>query len=554
MASYSTIKNGSQGNDVKTWQNYLISQGYNLGNAGADGIFGSKTLAATKAYQKANGLTIDGIVGKNTWGSMKTTTPKTTTKTTTAKTTTPKTTTTTTKNTTPTFTYDDFEVSKETTTANNNRQTIASQKPSDFTYADYEESDLVKQAKALLEQTLASKPGEYQSAWQPQLDEAINKILNREKFTYDLNGDALYQQYKDQYVTQGNQAMMDTMGQAAAMTGGYGSSYGQSVGQQTYQGYLQQLNNKIPELYQLALDQYNREGDELYNQYGLLSDRENQDYGRYRDTVTDWQTDRSYYTDLYGTESDRDYGRYVDGRDFAYGQHRDTVTDWQYDLNRADSEYWNLYNRDYTQYTDDREFAFDSFVDNRDYIYKAEQDAIANDLALQTLNESIRSNKADEQYKTATLNEDARQFNIENGVGSNTTGNTNNTTGNTTSPNNTGGGYDTHGYTTEQIKALQTAAGITADGIWGANTQKAYEDGYRPTSIDASEYEGDNVPTSTYSHAYDYAISEGVPKATAAGIMTEGEWLRHGKPNGKTYEEYVDNFIEKNKPKKQQHR
>ena len=85
--------------------------------------------------------------------------------------------------------------------------------------------------------------GQYQSPWQTQLNDTISKILNREKFSYDLNGDALYQQYKDQYVNQGQQAMMDTMGQAQAMTGGYGNSYAQTVGQQTYQGYLQQLND-----------------------------------------------------------------------------------------------------------------------------------------------------------------------------------------------------------------------------------------------------------------------------------------------------------------------
>lgn len=78
-------------------------------------------------------------------------------------------------------------------------------------------------------------------------------------------------------------AMQDTMGRAAALTGGYGNSYAQRVGQQTYQGYLQGLNDKVPELYQLALDKYNQETSDLYNQYSLLGQRENQDYGRYRD-------------------------------------------------------------------------------------------------------------------------------------------------------------------------------------------------------------------------------------------------------------------------------
>ena len=38
------------------------------------------------------------------------------------------------------------------------------------------------------------KPGAYVSKWQQMLDAAMEKILNREKFSYDLNGDALYRQ------------------------------------------------------------------------------------------------------------------------------------------------------------------------------------------------------------------------------------------------------------------------------------------------------------------------------------------------------------------------
>lgn len=104
-----------------------------------------------------------------------------------------------------------------------------------------------------------------------QLSAIMGKIQNRDPFSYDFNADALYNVYKDRYIQQGNLAMQDTMGQAAALTGGYGNSYAQSVGQQTYQGYMQGLNDRIPELYQLALDKYNREGDAMMDQYGMLS-------------------------------------------------------------------------------------------------------------------------------------------------------------------------------------------------------------------------------------------------------------------------------------------
>ena len=200
-----------------------------------------------------------------------------------------------------------------------------------YSYKEYQEGDAVKQAQAALQQQLANKPGEYQSQWQSSLDEAMKKILNREKFSYDLNGDALYQQYKDRYIQQGQMAMQDTMGQAAALTGGYGNSYAQGVGQQTYQGYLQGLNDKVPELYRLALDKYNQETSDLYNQYSLLGQRENQDYGRYRDTVSDWNTERDYLTNRYDSERSYDYGKYADERDFGYQQYQDEVAKGQWE-------------------------------------------------------------------------------------------------------------------------------------------------------------------------------------------------------------------------------
>lgn len=171
----------------------------------------------------------------------------------------------------------------------------------------------------------------YKSQWQTQLDDTMSKIMNREKFTYDLNGDALWNQYKDQYMTGGKMAMMDTMGQAAALTGGYGNSYAQGVGQQAYQGYLQGLNDKIPELYQLALDSYNREGDALMQQYGLLADRDATDYGRYTDQRNyDYQVSRDQVNDAY-RDKEFDYMVEADQRDYDYQVSRDQVNDAQRD-------------------------------------------------------------------------------------------------------------------------------------------------------------------------------------------------------------------------------
>jgi hypothetical protein len=65
--TYPTIRKGSVGEYVKKAQELLISKGYDLAPYGADGKFGNKTLSAVKAFQKANNLGVDGIIGKQTW-------------------------------------------------------------------------------------------------------------------------------------------------------------------------------------------------------------------------------------------------------------------------------------------------------------------------------------------------------------------------------------------------------------------------------------------------------------------------------------------------------
>lgn len=65
-----TIRRGSSGEYVTLAQTKLIQRGYDLSPYGADGKFGAKTEEAVKAFQGDNGLSVDGIVGKNTWNAL----------------------------------------------------------------------------------------------------------------------------------------------------------------------------------------------------------------------------------------------------------------------------------------------------------------------------------------------------------------------------------------------------------------------------------------------------------------------------------------------------
>lgn len=174
----------------------------------------------------------------------------------------------------------------------------------------YTPSGSVQAAQAYLEQVKASKPGAYQSRWDDELTSLYDQIRNRKKFSYDMGTDPLYQQYREQYQRLGRLAMQDTMGQAAALTGGYGSTYSEQVGQQAYNAYLQNLNDIVPQLQQQAYQRYQDEGTDLYNQFSLVKSRDDTDYGRYRDTVSDWYSDLSDARSAYNSERSMDMSQW----------------------------------------------------------------------------------------------------------------------------------------------------------------------------------------------------------------------------------------------------
>lgn len=66
QTSKNYLSKDDKGSDVKDMQTKLIACGYTCGKSGADGDFGANTLSAVKAFQKDNGLTVDGLAGQKT--------------------------------------------------------------------------------------------------------------------------------------------------------------------------------------------------------------------------------------------------------------------------------------------------------------------------------------------------------------------------------------------------------------------------------------------------------------------------------------------------------
>ena len=278
-------------------------------------------------------------------------------------------------------------------------------------------------------------------------------------------------------------AMQDTMGQAAALTGGYGNSYAATAGNQAYQAHLQNLNDVVPELWQMAYDRYNQEGQDLLNQYTMAKDAYTTKYGEKMDEIAQYNSDRSYLQAVADSLWQRDYGAWNDNRTFEYGQHRDAITDEQW---KAAME------------------------------YQKERDGV--------------SDQQWEREHRAQYGNSAVEYSGGSGSsGGSSSGGSGSSSGNSGS---TGGKYYSNGgYGTDVVKLAQQFVGATADGMWGQNsTAAAKAKGYNSLAEVVKAMGGGSggggFTGSTYDAAYDYAVQNGVSKADASGIMTSSEWSR----------------------------
>ena len=283
MAStYTMVAYGSQGGAVKQLQSELNKRGYQLDE---DGVFGKKTKAAVRDYQKKNGLTmVDGIAGDETWGSLLSA---------------------------PTAAEQQAAAAAAEEAARPEaRVTESTARKLAELEKGYQPSEDVAAARAYRDSVAAMQPGGYSSGFEDQLQTLYDQIAGRESFSYDPEEDETYRRYARLYAAQGAAAMEDTMGQAASLTGGYGSSYAQAAGQQAYDRYLGELAALVPELRQAALAEYRQEGQALTDRYNMLNQQEKAAYDRWQDTVAQWQKALSEAQSSYDDVSAQDEKAY----------------------------------------------------------------------------------------------------------------------------------------------------------------------------------------------------------------------------------------------------
>ena len=156
-------------------------------------------------------------------------------------------------------------------------------------------------------------PAAYSSQYSGQIAGLLNNVVNRQQFTYDPLQDANYQALAKVYNANGLKAQQDTLGQAAALNGGYNTSWATSAAQQARNDYNQQLAALIPDLEQNAYSRYYDNFNMNLNALGALQDADQNAYSKYRDKVGDTQW-------MYGQN---------------YQKYRDSVADsqWQKEYN-----------------------------------------------------------------------------------------------------------------------------------------------------------------------------------------------------------------------------
>ena len=179
----------------------------------------------------------------------------------------------------------------------------------------------------------------YTNRYQSQIDELTAEILGRAPFEYNYEDDPNYQQYKESYTRSGQRAMQDTLGQVSARTGGLASSYATTASQQTYDNYMAELADKIPELRQLAYSMYMDEINGQRADLEMLMALEQGDYAKYQDLLSQYNTDRSfdygvYRDDIADSRYDQEWDYQV-GRDQVADQRYEDETEYSRALERA---------------------------------------------------------------------------------------------------------------------------------------------------------------------------------------------------------------------------
>ena len=282
----------------------------------------------------------------------------------------------------------------------------------------------------------------YDNQYAEQQQALLDAILNRPDFTWSKETDPLWGSYKKSYLREGDRATANALAQASAASGGRPSTAAVTAATQAGDYYATQLNDIILTLYQQAYDRYLNEYSMMLQDLGAVNTQEQLDYAKYLDQLTQYNTDRNFAYDTYLGDFNILQGQLasLQGQDDVdYGRYLDTIN---LGIQRDETEYQR-------QQQDQA-------------LVQAQVDAIlaaGGTPSAELVGASGYSSEYIQALEDAYRREAAERTSVSSGGGGR--------------GGSGGSGYNNGGLTTTQIQQMQTALGVTPDGMWGPETQAA---------------------------------------------------------------------------------
>jgi hypothetical protein len=166
----------------------------------------------------------------------------------------------------------------------------------------------------------------YENTFAQQQKDLLDRILNREDFSWSRETDPQWSSYKKSYLREGDRATANALAKASAASGGRPSSYAVNAATQAGDYYATKLNDVIPTLYQQAYERYLDEYNMKLKDLNAVNQQEQLDYAKYLDRLGQFNTDRGFAYQNYADDYDRlrsqladvqgqdqiDYARYLD--------------------------------------------------------------------------------------------------------------------------------------------------------------------------------------------------------------------------------------------------
>lgn len=187
------------------------------------------------------------------------------------------------------------------------------------------------------------------NAYINDVNDLYDQVMNQEKFSYDPQKDQLFQMYKKQYQAQGNRAMQNQMGAAAANSGGYNSSAAQTSAQNTFQTYMNDLSQKASETYKNSLDMYKYNQQNLLDRYNVARDMNNSGNDAYWKQLDAKNQMQSNAYNLFQDDKTFNYTKFVNDRDYWTGRQDAAQTQINFDNDYAQTEKWSKKNYNLTK-------------------------------------------------------------------------------------------------------------------------------------------------------------------------------------------------------------